>query len=100
MKFRRKLVIPSMIEAEQYKSGMEDGFETRYQDVKKPHYTWEIQRLPNEIPVQVPYLYLNHDRKFIRSDDWIVKYENGRKTLVRNKEFIATYEKADDSKEY
>ncbi|MHB8100913.1 MAG: hypothetical protein ACYDEF_01740 [Methanosarcina sp.] len=34
MKFRRKPVISSVIDAEQYKPGMEDGFETRYQDVK------------------------------------------------------------------
>ena len=37
MKFRRKPVIPAIVKAEQYKPGMEDGFETRYQDVKKPH---------------------------------------------------------------
>jgi len=42
MKFRRKPVIPAIVKAEQYKPGMEDGFETRYQDVKKPHCTWEI----------------------------------------------------------
>jgi hypothetical protein len=39
MKSRRKPVLSSLIYAEQYKPGMEDGFETRYQDVKKPHCT-------------------------------------------------------------
>jgi hypothetical protein len=43
MKFRKKPVIPAIVEAEQYKPGMEDGFETRYQDVKKPHCTWEMR---------------------------------------------------------
>ena len=95
MKFRRKPVIPAIVKAEQYKPGMEDGFETRYQDVKKPHFTWEIQCSPNEIPVQVPYIYLKHDKKLIRSDDWIIKYQNGRETLMRNKEFNTTYEKVE-----
>jgi hypothetical protein len=35
MKFRRKSAIPAMVDAEQYKPGMEEGFETRYQNGKK-----------------------------------------------------------------
>ena len=100
MKFRKKPVIPAIVEAEQYKPGMEDGFETRYQDVKKPHCTWEIQCSPKEIPVQVPYIYLKHDKKLIRSDDWIIKYQNGRETLMRNKEFNTTYEKVETQEDY
>jgi hypothetical protein len=42
MKFRRKPVISSVIDAERYKPGMEDGFETRYNDEKRPHYTWKL----------------------------------------------------------
>ena len=57
--------------------------------------TWEIQCSPKEIPVQVPYIYLKHDKKLIRSDDWIIKYQNGRETLMRNKEFNTTYEKVE-----
>ena len=67
MKFRRKPVISSVIDAERYKPGMEDGFETRYNDVKRPHYTWEIKCSSKDIPVQVPYLNLMHGKKFIRA---------------------------------
>jgi hypothetical protein len=100
MKFRKKPVISAIVEAEQYKPGMEEGFETRYRDIKKPHCTRDIQFSPKEIPVQVPYIYFNNEKKFIRSDDWIIKYQNGRKTIMRNKEFITTYEKAEGQNEY
>ena len=93
VKFRRKPVISSVIDAERYKPGMEDGFETRYNDVKRPHYTWEIKCSSKDIPVQVPYLNLMHGKKFIRSDDWIIKHQNGRKRLIYDKEFNKTYEK-------
>jgi hypothetical protein len=96
MKFRRKPVLPSLIDAEQYKPGMEEGFETRYQDVKKPHFTWEIPHSPRDNPVQVPFINTTYGKKFIRSDDWIIKYGNGRKTLMHDKEFSATYEKIED----
>lgn len=99
MKFRRKPVIPSVIEAEQYKPGMEDGFETRYRDVKKPHCTWEIPHSPRDLPVQVPYLKFKNSKMFIRSDDWIIKYSNGKKTLMHNKEFNKIYEKVEYQEE-
>jgi hypothetical protein len=99
MKFRRKPVIPSVIDAEQYKLGMEDGFEIRYQDAKKPHCTWEIPHSPRDLPVQVPYLKFKNSKMFIRSDDWIIKYSNGKKTLMRNKEFNKIYEKVEYQEE-
>jgi hypothetical protein len=34
-----------------------------------------------------------HGKKFIRSDDWIIKHQNGRKRLIYDKEFNITYEK-------
>jgi hypothetical protein len=100
MKFRRKPVISSVIDAEQYKPGMEEGFESRYRDVNKHHITRETPHSSNDIPVQVPYLYLKNEKKFIRSDDWILEYQNGRKTLMRNKEFITTYEIAKDQEDF
>ena len=93
MKFRKKPVPSSVIDAEQYKPGMEDGFETRYQDVKKLHYTWETPHSPRDIPVQVPYLILKNEKQFMRSNDWILKCQNGRKCIMRNKDFNVTYEK-------
>jgi hypothetical protein len=99
MKFRRKPVIPSVIEAEQYKPGMEDGFETRYRDVKKSHCTWELQCSSKAIPVQVPFLNTIYGKKFIRSDDWILKHQNGRKTLMHAKEFNKIYEKVEYQEE-
>ena len=93
MKFRKKPVPSSVIDAEQYKPGMEDGFEARYQDVKRPHCTWETPHSPRDIPVQVPYLYLENTKIFIRNDDWIINHSNGRKTLMHNKEFKGIYEK-------
>jgi hypothetical protein len=96
MKFRRKPVLSSVIDAEQYQPGMEDGFETRYQDVKKPNCTWEIPHSPRDTPVQVPFINTTDGNKFIRNDDWIIKYGNGRKTLKHDKEFSATYEKTED----
>jgi hypothetical protein len=99
MKFRRKPVLSSLIDAEQYKPCMEDGFETRYQDVKKTHCTWEIPHSPRDIPVQVPFIITTYGKKFIRSDDWILTYCNDRKTLMHNKEFTKTYEKTENSTE-
>jgi len=100
MKFRKKPVVPSVIDAEQYKPGMEDGFEIRYRDLKKPHCTWEFQSSSRSVPVQVPYLNTFQGKKFIRNDDWIIKYNNGRKTLMHNKEFNTTYEKAEGQEDY
>jgi hypothetical protein len=99
MKFKRKPVVSSVIEAEKYKLGMEDGFETRYRDIRKPHFTWEIQHSPRDIPVQVPYICFKNKKMFIRSDDWIIKHSNGRKTIMHDKEFTKTYEKIEDSLE-
>jgi len=74
---------------------MEDGFEIRYQDLKKPHYTWEFQCSFNAVPVQVPFINTFQGKKFIRNDDWVVEYGNGRKTLIHDKEFNTTYEKVE-----
>lgn len=95
MKFRRKPIIYPVIDADQYKPGMEDGFEIRYQDLKKPHYTWEFQCSFNAVPVQVPFINTFQGKKFIRNDDWVVEYGNGRKTLIHDKEFNTTYEKVE-----
>ena len=95
MKFRRKPIIYPVIDADQYKHGMEDGFEIRYQDLKKPHYTWEFQCSFNAVPVQVPFINTFQGKKFIRNDDWVVEYGNGRKTLIHDKEFNTTYEKVE-----
>src|SRR5665647_947220 len=95
MKFRRKPIIYPVIDADQYKPGMEDGFEIRYQDLKKPHYTWEFQCSFNAVPVQVPFINTFQGKKFIRNDNWIVEYDNGRKTLIHDKEFNTTYEKVE-----
>jgi|GEM_PF-2324889 hypothetical protein len=95
MKFRRKPIIYPVIDADQYKPGMEDGFEIRYQDLKKPHYTWEFQCSLNAVPVQVPFINTFQGKKFIRNDDWVVEYGNGRKTLIHDKEFNTTYEKVE-----
>jgi hypothetical protein len=99
MKFKRKPIIYSLIDAEQYKPGMEDGFEIRYQDEKKPHCTWEIPHSSRDIPVQVPYISIKGKKVFIRNDDWIIKHSNGRRTLMHNKEFKKIYEKIEDSLE-
>ena len=36
---------------------------------------------------------------FIRSDDWIIKYSNGKKALMHNKEFNKIYEKVEYQEE-
>ena len=61
MKFRRKPVISSVNDAEQYKPGMEEDFESRYRDVNKHYHTRETSHSSNDIPVQVPYLYLKNE---------------------------------------
>jgi hypothetical protein len=50
--------------------------------------------------IQVPYLNTFQGKKFIRNNDWIIKYGNGRMTLMHDKEFNTTYEKVEDQEDY
>jgi hypothetical protein len=95
LKFIKKPKKPSIIEAEQYRPGMEDGFEIRYQDVHKPYHTKECQTSEKEVPVNVPYIKIKENKKYLRVDDWILKCWNGRQSFVHNEEFIRNYEKVE-----
>ena len=69
MKFRKK---PIEIEAEQYKIGMEDGFEERYIDHNHPNRTFGICVSENDTPIQVPYIETLEGRHLITQGDWII----------------------------
>ena len=69
-------------------------------DLKKPHCTWEFRSSARAVPVQVPYLNTFQGKKFIRNNDWIIKYGNGRMTLMHDKEFNTTYEKVEGQEDY
>lgn len=93
MKFRKK---PIEIEAEQYKIGMEDGFEERYIDHNHPNRTFGICVSENDTPIQVPYIETLEGRHLITQGDWIITGIQGERYPCKPDIFNETYEAVED----
>jgi len=88
-KYRKK---PAVIEAEQYKEGMEDGFEERFKHYLNPNQTYGIQTNETDVPVLVPYIETLEGRHLITRGDWIITRVRGERDLIKNDIFLETYE--------
>ena len=89
MKYRNK---PIVIEAEQYKEGMEDGFEERYIDHNHPNRTFGIKVSEKDTPVQVPFIETLEGRHLITKGDWIITRIQGERYPIKPNIFEETYE--------
>lgn len=89
LKFRKK---PVEIEAEQYKPGMEDGFEERYIDHNYPEQTFGIQAIEEDTPIQVPYIETLEGKHLITKGDWIIIGLKGERYPCKPDIFDMTYE--------
>lgn len=93
MKFRKK---PTIIDAEQYKLGMEDGFVTRYIDKDDKNITWGIPASDDEIPIEIPYITIvAGGKQLISIGDWILIHKNNSRSVISNKKFVKMYEKVE-----
>jgi len=88
-KYRTK---PVVIEAGQYKEGMEDGFEERYIDHNHPNRTFGIKVCEKDTPVQVPYINTLEGKRLITKGDWIITGIKGERYLIKPDIFEETYE--------
>ena len=88
-KYRKK---PVVIEAEQYKEGMEDGFEERYIDHNYPNQTFGIQASVKDTAVQVPYIKTLEGKLLITKGDWIITGIPGERYPIKPDIFEETYE--------
>jgi len=80
------------IQAEQFKYGMEDGFETRYTSEEYPNITWGIPTSEDNIEVEIPYIITDEDhRQLINEGDYIIHLENGTKKIKQKNEFEKKY---------
>ena len=89
MKYRKK---PVVIEAEQYKEGMEDGFEERYIDHNHPNRTFGIKVSEKDTLVQVPFIETLEGRHLITKGDWIITEIQGERYPIKSDIFEETYE--------
>lgn len=96
MKFRKK---PVVIDAEQYKEGMEDGFDIRYASESTPHITWGIPSDGEVIEVKVPYIQTLEGKMYINAGDWIITGIKGERYPCKPDIFEATYEPVEMSEE-
>ena len=88
-KYRKK---PVVIEAEQYKGGMEDGFEERYIDHNHPNRTFGIKVSEKDTPVLVPYIDTLEGKLLITKGDWIITGIQGERYPIKPDIFEETYE--------
>ena len=93
MKYRKK---PVVIDAEQYKEGMEDGFEERYIDHNHPNLTFGIQASENDTPVQVPYIKTLEGKHLITKGDWIITGIQGERYPCKPDIFNETYDAVEE----
>ena len=89
MKFRKK---PVVIEAEQYKEGMEDGFEERYINLDNPTESWGIPTTDEDKCILVPYIETLDGRFLITNGDWIITGIRGKRYPCKPDIFDMTYE--------
>lgn len=88
-KYRKK---PVVIEAEQYKEGMEDGSEERYIDHNHPNRTFGIKVSEKDTPVLVPYIDTLEGKLLITKGDWIITGVKGERYPIKPDIFEETYE--------
>ncbi len=88
-KYRKK---PIVIEAEQYKEGMEDGFEERYIDHNHPNQTFGIQASEKDTSIQVPYINTLEGKLLITNGDWVITGIQGERYPIKTDIFEETYE--------
>ena len=88
-KYRKK---PVVIDAEVYKPGMEDGFETRYVSESKPCSTWGIPTDAERIPVDIPFIDTLEGCHFITEGDYIITGIKGERYPCKPDIFELTYE--------
>ena len=95
MKFRKK---PIVIEAEQYKKGMEDGFEERYIDSDNHNITWGIPTTDDDVCILTPYIKNSQDEfiYLISNGDWIITEINGQRSTCNSDIFKEIYESVDE----
>jgi len=93
MKFRKK---PVVIEAEQYKEGMEDGFEERFTHHLNPGQSYGIQTSEEDVAVQVPYIETLEGRHLITKGDWIITGIQGERYPCKPDIFNETYDAVED----
>ena len=89
MKFRKK---PVVIDAVQYRNGMEDGFEERYIDHNHPNRTFGIRASDMDTPIKVPYIKTLEGRLLITTGDWIIIGVKGERYPIKPDIFEETYE--------
>ena len=87
--YRKK---PVVIEAEQYKEGMEDGFEERYIDPDDHNLTWGVPVTDHVGVVQVPYIATLEGKHLITKGDWIITGIKGERYPIKPDIFEETYE--------
>jgi hypothetical protein len=93
MKFRRK---PLEIEAEKYKPGMEDGFLTKFQDLKHSNRLNHFPKSIEEKSVKIPYILTRYGgHKRVKLGDWILISKDGSKDVWDNNKFMKNWEPID-----
>ena len=95
MKYRKK---PVVIEAEQYKEGLEDGFEERYIDSDNSNITWGIPTTDDDVYILTPYIKNPSDEfiYLISDGDYIITESNGQRSTCNSDIFKEIYEPVDD----
>ena len=93
MKYRKKSIV---IEAEQYKEGMEDGFEERYINLDNPTESWGIPTTDEDKCILVPYIKTLVGKPIITKNDWIITGKTGERYICKSDIFKDTYELVDD----
>jgi hypothetical protein len=79
MKYRKK---PIIIEAEQYREGLEDGFEEMDMSKDSPYKGF----------IKMPYINTLEGKHYITPTDWIVTGIKGERYPVKRDIFLLTYE--------
>lgn len=91
-KFRKK----EIIEAVEYKEGMEDGFVTRYGQKNKDgsYSTWMFPSSDSDIVIQVPYIKVGKENKvLVGNGHTVMKMSDGTLMSMPTKEFKKLYTK-------
>ncbi len=91
--YRKKHIV---IEAEVYKPGMEDAFETRYASEKNPNQTWGFPTKEDCIPVEIPYIDTLEGKCLITNGDYIITGVKGERYPCKPDIFEMTYEAVED----
>lgn len=96
MKYRKK---PIVVEAEVYREGLEDDFDTIVASGKK-YLGWPVKRKNNEIvPIDyalVPYINTLEGKHYISKGDYIITGVKGERYPCKPDIFKATYEPVEE----